>query len=111
MRYLKYVALVAVLMLPLAYSQAQVRVGIGVGPVGVAVGGAPVCAYGYYGYAPYTCAPSGRARSGRWLPRWWSSPRRLPWRTPVGLHPGSGWNQRLQSKSTAEIRRGALCRL
>ena len=35
MRYLKYVALFAVLMVPLAYSQAQVSVGIGVGPVGV----------------------------------------------------------------------------
>ena len=59
MRYLKYVAMLAVLMVPLAYSQAQVSVGIGVGPVGVAVGAAPVCAYGYYGYAPYACAPYG----------------------------------------------------
>ena len=66
MRYLKYMALVAVMMVPLAYSQAQVRVGvgIGVGPVGVAVGpayvgGPPVCAYGYYPDYPYGCAPYG----------------------------------------------------
>jgi hypothetical protein len=55
MRYLKYVALLAVLMLPLAYSQAQVSVGIGVGP-GY---GPPVCSYGYYDYYPYACAPYG----------------------------------------------------
>ena len=64
MRYMKYLALLTVLMVPLAYSQAQVRVGIGVGPVGVAVGpgyvaGPPACAYGYYNYYPYACAPYG----------------------------------------------------
>ena len=60
MRYLKYFALLTVLMLPLAYSQAQVRVGvgIGVGP-GYIAAGPPVCAYGYYDYAPYACAPYG----------------------------------------------------
>src|SRR5271167_2078480 len=50
MRYMKYLALVAVLMVPLAYSQAQVAVGIGV---------EPVCDYGYYNYYPYACAPYG----------------------------------------------------
>src|SRR5271167_265735 len=50
MRYMKYLALVAVLMVPLAYSQAQVAVGIGV---------EPVCSYGYYNYYPYACAPYG----------------------------------------------------
>ena len=54
MRYFKYVAVLAVLMVPLAYSRAQVSVGIGVGPVGVVVGhpyvaGPSVCEYGYYG--------------------------------------------------------------
>jgi len=58
MRYLKYFVLLAICMLPAAErSQAQVRVGVRVG------GGygyvAPVCAYGYYGYAPYACAPYG----------------------------------------------------
>ena len=57
-------ALLAVLMVPVAYSQAQVSVGIGVGPVGVVVGhpyvaGPPVCEYGYYDYYPYACAPYG----------------------------------------------------
>ncbi len=58
MKYLRYVALLALLTLPLAYSQAQVRVGIGIGPVGV-VAGPPVCAYGYYPDYPYACAPYG----------------------------------------------------
>src|SRR6202795_2954125 len=57
MRYIKYLALVSVLMVPLAYSQAQVSVGVGIGPG--YVGGPPVCDYGYYSYAPYACAPYG----------------------------------------------------
>jgi hypothetical protein len=58
MRYLKYFALLAVLSLPLAYSQAQVgvRVGIGVEP---GYAGPPVCPYGYYSYYPYACTPYG----------------------------------------------------
>jgi hypothetical protein len=59
MRYLRYVALLAVLMLPLAYSQAQVRVGVGFGPGYGYVAGPSVCAYGYYDYYPYACAPYG----------------------------------------------------
>jgi hypothetical protein len=64
MRYLKYLALLTILMVPLAYSQAQVGVAVGVGGVGVAVGpgyaaGTPVCSYGYYDYYPYSCAPYG----------------------------------------------------
>src|SRR5579871_4702697 len=64
MRYAKYLALLTVLMVPLAYSQAQVGVAVGVGGVGVAVGpgyaaGPPVCEYGYYDYYPYACAPYG----------------------------------------------------
>ncbi len=59
MRYLKYFALLAVLMMPVAYSQAQVRVGIGVGVGPAYVAGPPVCTYGYYDYAPYACAPYG----------------------------------------------------
>ena len=57
MRYLKYAALLAVLMVPLTYSQAQVSVGVGIGPG--YVGAAPVCEYGYYSYYPYACAPYG----------------------------------------------------
>jgi len=55
MRSLKYVVLLAVLTVPLAYSQAQIGVGISVGP-GYYPGyyaGPPVCTYGYYGYPPY----------------------------------------------------------
>jgi hypothetical protein len=62
MKYLRYGALLALLAMPLAYSQAAVvvgaRVGVGVG-VGVGVAGPPVCAYGYYPDYPYTCAPYG----------------------------------------------------
>ncbi len=56
MKYLRYVALLALLTLPLAYSQAEVRVGIGVGGY---VAGPPVCPYGYYPDYPYACAPYG----------------------------------------------------
>jgi len=68
MRHTKILGLVAVLgiflMIPAAPTQAQVRVGVAVGPVAVGVGPAyigppPVCAYGYYPYAPYACAPYG----------------------------------------------------
>jgi hypothetical protein len=57
MRYLRYLALLGILMLPVTYSQAQVAVGIRVGPG--YVGPAPACAYGYYAYYPYACAPYG----------------------------------------------------
>ena len=40
-------------------AHAQVRVGVGVGVGPEYVGPAPACAYGYYGYAPYACAPYG----------------------------------------------------
>jgi len=60
MRYLKYFLLLGVLMaFPLVQSQAQVRVGVGVGFGPGYVGGPPACAYGYYDYAPYACAPYG----------------------------------------------------
>src|SRR5271166_2073784 len=60
MKYLKYFAMLAVLMVPLAITQAaqaEVAIGIGVGPGYMA--GPPVCEYGYYPYAPYACAPYG----------------------------------------------------
>jgi hypothetical protein len=63
MRIMRYLAVLAILLLPAAaYSHAQVSVGVGVG-YGPAYYGAyyapPVCAYGYYGYYPYSCAPYG----------------------------------------------------
>ncbi len=59
MKYLRYLALVGLLMLPLAYSQAQVRVGVGIGFGPGYVAGPPACAYGYYSDYPYACAPYG----------------------------------------------------
>jgi hypothetical protein len=59
MRYLRYLALLGVSIFAASYASAQVSVGIGVGPVRGYIGAAPVCAYGYYGYAPYACAPYG----------------------------------------------------
>ncbi len=53
MRGLKVLLLAAALFAPLALvprANAQVTINIGT---------PPVCSYGYYGYAPYTCAPSG----------------------------------------------------
>ena len=55
MKYLKHAALLGVLLFAASNAQAQaVRVGVGVG-----IGPEPVCAYGYYPYYPYACAPVG----------------------------------------------------
>lgn len=62
MKSLKYFAMLAVLMVPLAFTpaaQAQIGVGIGVGVGPGYVDAPPVCDYGYYPYAPYACAPYG----------------------------------------------------
>ena len=59
MKYLRYLALVAALLVPLSYSQAAVRVGIGIGVGPGYVAGPPVCPYGYYSDYPYSCAPYG----------------------------------------------------
>src|ERR1700723_4397396 len=62
MKSLKYLAILTVLMVPLAFTQAAhaavgVGIGIGVGPG--YVDGPPVCEFGFYPYAPYACAPYG----------------------------------------------------
>src|ERR1039457_4556721 len=57
MKYLRYLAVLSILIVPVAYSQAQVSVGVGIGPSYVA--GPPVCEYGYYPDYPYACAPYG----------------------------------------------------
>ena len=64
MRFLKYAGLSAALLGILFFTAgrahaAQVAVGVRVGPVGVAIAPEPVCAWGYYSYAPYACAPAG----------------------------------------------------
>ncbi len=60
MRFLRYLTILAVMLVPAAYAHSQVSVGIGVSaaPYYDAYG-PPVCRWGYYGYAPYTCAPYG----------------------------------------------------
>jgi hypothetical protein len=61
----KYLALAAVvgacLFVTTPKTEAQVSVGINVGP-------APDCPYGYYDYAPYACAPYGY-----YGPEWFTS--------------------------------------
>src|SRR5260370_21317327 len=53
MRYLRVLALLGVTLGTASFANAQrVAVGVGVGP-------APVCSYGYYDYSPYACAPYG----------------------------------------------------
>ena len=49
---LVFSALVIALASSVSVAPAQISVGIG-------VGGAPVCPYGYYDYAPYSCSPYG----------------------------------------------------
>src|SRR5580693_2328125 len=57
MKFLIIAGLLVVCMFCASFAHAQVAVGIGVGPdYGYA---APVCAYGYYDYYPYACAPYG----------------------------------------------------
>jgi len=58
MRYLKYMVLLGILLMGVGYAQAQVRVGVGVGPFYAGIGAPSACAYGYYGYYPYDCAPT-----------------------------------------------------
>lgn len=67
MRFLKYFAMLSVLLISSAYSRAQVSIGIGIGGYSepAYVYGPPTCAYGYYNYEPYACAPYGY-----YGPRW-----------------------------------------
>ena len=63
MRYRKYgllfSILLGVLLVTPRNAPAQVAVGVRLGPVGLAAGPEPICAYGYYPYYPYACAPVG----------------------------------------------------
>ncbi len=59
MRYLRLLGVLGICLVSASYANAQrVVVGIGVGGP-VYVGLPPVCAYGYYNYYPYACAPYG----------------------------------------------------
>ena len=55
MKYLIMLALLGICLIGAPNAHAQ-GFAVGVGPV---YGPAPVCAYGYYGYYPYACAPYG----------------------------------------------------
>jgi hypothetical protein len=60
MRYFKYFALLAVLvMVPAVYSHGQVAVGVRIGPDYGLYNAPPVCDYGFYPDYPYGCAPYG----------------------------------------------------
>jgi hypothetical protein len=68
MRYLRVLAVLGLCLIPASYAHAQ-RFSVGVGIGGPAyVGPAPACAYGYYNYYPYACAPYGY-----YGPSWFSS--------------------------------------
>src|SRR5579875_1588891 len=98
MRYLKYLGLMAVIALFVAFakpSQAQVSFGVGVGvpaypapvyaapPVDMPYGYPPDCPYGYYNYAPYACAPYGY-----YGPNWFVDG------LFIGVGPWYGWGYR-----------------
>ncbi|MDR3720225.1 MAG: hypothetical protein P4L00_01385 [Candidatus Acidoferrales bacterium] len=55
MRYLKYLVLLGIFTFAVGSAHAQFAVQAGP----LYVGPAPVCMYGYYGFAPYACAPYG----------------------------------------------------
>lgn len=63
MKYLRYLALLAAFVFVLApatkssQANAQIAVGVGIGAPGYIA--PPACAYGYYDYYPYACAPYG----------------------------------------------------
>jgi hypothetical protein len=59
MKYMRILAVLGLCLIPASYAHAQ-RFSVGVGIGGPAyVGPAPACAYGYYNYYPYACAPYG----------------------------------------------------
>jgi len=65
MRFMKYFAIFAVVagLSFFAASPARAQVSVGIN-----IGSAPVCPYGYFDYAPYNCAPYGY-----YGPEWFSN--------------------------------------
>jgi hypothetical protein len=60
MKYLRFLALAGIFLFSASHANAQrVAFGVGFGGPAYVVGPGPVCAYGYYGYYPYACAPYG----------------------------------------------------
>ena len=58
MRYLRILALFGICLGSASFAHAQ-RAVVGVGVGRAYLGPGPVCAYGYYSYYPYACAPYG----------------------------------------------------
>ncbi len=92
MRSLKYFALIAILgcfLMPTRSAQAQISFGVNIG--GGYPAGPPVCQYGYYDYAPYSCAPYGY-----YGPQWFNNGIFVgagPW-YGGGWGDGDGWRGR-----------------
>src|SRR6478609_8853615 len=57
--YMKYLVLLALLVVPVAYSHAQVSIGVQIGPTYGIYNAPPVCEYGFYPTYPFGCAPYG----------------------------------------------------
>jgi len=77
-------ALAGLFLIPTPAHAQGFSVGIGVGPV--VVGPPPVCAYGYYPYYPYACAPYGY-----YGPQWFAGGVFIgagPWYHGYWGHPG-----------------------
>lgn len=82
----KYLALLFLLAIPAAYSQAQVSIGVQIGPSYGLYNPPPVCAWGYYPYYPFDCAPYGY-----WAPDWFVDGVFIgagPWYHFYYVHPG-----------------------
>lgn len=101
MHYRKYglwfAILLGVLLVTPRNALAQVAV-LRLGPVGLAVGPEPICAYGYYPSYPYACAPVGYwgpnyfvggvfVGAGPWF-RGWGHPGGYYGRPGYAYHPG-----------------------
>jgi hypothetical protein len=67
MRGFKYVLIAAFAFIIFGFATAPAKAQIS---IGIGIGGEPVCSYGYYGYAPYRCAPYGY-----YGPEWFSGGR------------------------------------
>jgi hypothetical protein len=86
MRHLRYLVLLAGLVIPTAYSQAQVSFGVRIGPTYGLYNAPPVCEYGFYPDYPFACAPYGY-----WGPEWFAGGVFIgagPWNHFYYTHPG-----------------------
>jgi len=85
-RHLKYLALLAILVLPAAYSHAQVSIGVQIGPSYGIYNAPPVCEWGFYPDYPFGCAPYGY-----WGPEYFADGVFIgvgPWYNFYYTHPG-----------------------